>query len=83
MHVFCLSLQTFAFQTLEHHSYIVSSHSKVSHSTLINSMHWSPSFTNMVKKFHPFYGTPFLCHKSLPLGPYPEPDESTHITQFV
>jgi hypothetical protein len=45
----------------------VSSHSTVSHSTLTNSMHWNPSFTNVVKKFHPFYGTQFLCHKSLPL----------------
>lgn len=45
----------------------VSSHSKVSHSTVTNSMYWRPSFTNRVKKFHPFYGTPFLCHKSLPL----------------
>jgi hypothetical protein len=45
----------------------VSSHSKVSHSTLTNAMHWSPSFANTVKKFHSFYGTPFLCHESLPL----------------
>jgi hypothetical protein len=60
----------------------VSCHSKVSHSTLTNSVHRNPSFTNMVKKSHPFLWNPISVSQELALGPYSEPDESTHTTQF-
>jgi hypothetical protein len=60
----------------------VSCHIKVSDSALTNSMHWSPSFANMIKNFHAFYGTPSFMSVSqdLAFGPNPGADEATHDT---